>query len=79
MKRIKFQDKLNNKPLSRVYIKCYALLKKNHNIDGITKNIIFYKDGYTSLTGKFDYASLNTQILPHVIKFSIFVHIFLLF
>jgi hypothetical protein len=33
----------------------------------------FYKDGYTDLRGRFDYASLSTARLPSVAQFSILI------
>lgn len=51
--------------LSRVYVKTFA--RENSG------KIIFYKDGYTDLRGRFDYASLNPDSLKTVEKFSIFV------
>ena len=33
----------------------------------------FYKDGYTDLRGKFNYASLNTDQLMNVQKYSILI------
>ncbi|MGY8690342.1 MAG: hypothetical protein ACKVHP_21730, partial [Verrucomicrobiales bacterium] len=51
-------------PLSKVYVKVYA------EINGEPR---FYKDGYTDLRGKFDYASLNTNELGQVSRFSILV------
>ena len=33
----------------------------------------FYKDGYTDLRGKFDYASVSTNELDNVKKFSLLV------
>jgi hypothetical protein len=36
-------------------------------------NVIFYKDGYTDLRGRLDYASLNPESLRNVEKFAIFV------
>ena len=38
--------------------------------DGSVK---FYKDGYTDLRGRFDYASLSTNDLDFVDRFSILV------
>ncbi|MFT5468912.1 MAG: hypothetical protein ACI8UO_004025, partial [Verrucomicrobiales bacterium] len=38
--------------------------------DGSVK---FYKDGYTDLRGKFDYASLNTNEIEQVQEFAILV------
>jgi hypothetical protein len=52
------------RPLSRVYLKVYA-----DTDDGP----VFFKDGYTDLRGKFDYASVSTQGLGKVRKFSILV------
>jgi hypothetical protein len=52
-------------PLSKVYVKVYAEMK-----DGKTR---FYKDGYTDLRGRFDYASLNTNELEYVKRFSLLV------
>ena len=46
-------------------MKVYAQMQ-----DGEVK---FYKDGYTDLRGRFDYASLNTNELDNVKKFSLLV------
>ena len=51
--------------MPKVYIKVYARLR-----NGQTQ---FYKDGYTDLRGRFDYASLSTDELAHVERFSILV------
>ena len=53
------------RPIPRTYIKVYARLK-----DG---RVTFYKDGYTDLRGRFDYASLSTDKLDHVQRFAILV------
>lgn len=50
--RIDVRDATSGRPVSKAYIKVYARLKNGQ--------IRFYKDGYTDLRGKFDYASLNT-------------------
>jgi hypothetical protein len=55
----------SRKPLGTVYVKVYAQLK-----DGSVK---FYKDGYTDLRGRFDYASLSTGDLESVVKFSLLI------
>jgi hypothetical protein len=55
----------SRKPLGTVYVKVYAQLK-----DGSVK---FYKDGYTDLRGRFDYASLSTGDLQSVVKFSLLI------
>ncbi len=36
-------------------------------------SVNFYKDGYTDLRGKFDYASLSTSKLPNVERFAILI------
>lgn len=55
----------NRNPLGTVYVKVYAQFK-----DGSVK---FYKDGYTDLRGRFDYASLSTGDLQSVVKFSLLI------
>ncbi|MBF0502442.1 MAG: hypothetical protein HQM09_20055 [Candidatus Riflebacteria bacterium] len=52
-------------PLARAYIKVYARMKGGE--------VRFYKDGYTDLRGRFDYASLSTSELDDVERFSILV------
>jgi hypothetical protein len=54
-----------DKPLPRVYVKVYAQMK-----DG---QVRFYKDGYTDIRGRFDYASLSTNDLDAVQKFALLV------
>ncbi|MHC4883866.1 MAG: hypothetical protein ACYTGH_02155 [Planctomycetota bacterium] len=49
--------------LSKVYVKVYARLR-----DGTVR---FFKDGYTDLRGRFDYASLNSDLPTQVERFSI--------
>jgi hypothetical protein len=56
----------DNKPLQGVYVKCFAK-KKNDD------KVVFYKDGYTDLRGRFNYFSLNTENIKGNKKFSIFV------
>ena len=53
------------RPLSTVYCKVYAKLR-----DGRT---VFYKDGYTDLRGRFDYASLSTNTLDSAERFAVLV------
>ncbi len=50
--RLDLHDSIAGKPVTKAYVKVYARLKNGQ--------IRFYKDGYTDLRGKFDYASLNT-------------------
>ena len=51
--------------LPGVYVKAYARMK-----DGSVK---FYKDGYADLRGRFDYASLSTNALDNVDRFSLLI------
>jgi hypothetical protein len=55
----------SGKPLSAVYVKVYA-----RHTDG---SVEFYKDGYTDLRGRFDYASISTDDLDNVEKFAVLV------
>jgi hypothetical protein len=55
----------SNKPLPRTYIKVYARMK-----DG---GVQFFKDGYTDLRGRMDYASLSTNQLDRAERFSLLV------
>lgn len=52
-------------PLSTVYVKVYARMANG--------DVKFYKDGYTDLRGRFDYASLSTSGLDEVSRFSILI------
>lgn len=54
-----------HKPVSTVYVKAYARLKNGQ--------VKFYKDGYTDLRGRFDYASLSTNDLDQVERFSLLI------
>ncbi|ACY15829.1 hypothetical protein [Haliangium ochraceum] len=54
-----------DQPLPRSYVKVYARMR-----DG---SVRFYKDGYTDLRGCFDYASLSTDALDRVERFSMLV------
>jgi len=62
---IKVCSKNTGKPLSKTYIKVFAKLA-----DG---SIVFYKDGYTDLRGKFNYIALSSDASSFVEKFSILV------
>jgi hypothetical protein len=55
----------SGKPLPAVYVKVYARFR-----DGA---VAFYKDGYTDLRGRFDYASLSTDDLDRVERFALLV------
>ncbi len=52
------------KALPKVYVKVYAKTR-----DGVK----FFKDGYTDLRGKFDYASVSSTGLGQVERFSILI------
>lgn len=53
------------KPLPAAYVKVYARMN-----DG---GVLFYKDGYTDLRGRFDYVSLSTDAPDRVQRFAILV------
>ena len=53
------------KPLPKIYIKCFC--EDNNG------KIQFYKDGFTDLRGKFNYVSLNSDLINTVKQFSILV------
>ena len=59
---IKVMDPKSN-PLPKVYVKCFC--------ETDSGNIKFYKDGFTDLRGKFDYVSLNNDLVNEVKKFSL--------
>ncbi len=63
--QVKVAGQKDGKALSAVYVKVYAKQK-----DGVVR---FYKDGYTDLRGRFDYASLSTNDLDRVERFSILI------
>eukprot|EP01083_Nonionella_stella_P301896 1038317_1 len=52
-------------PLQKAYVKVYSQTNGGANE--------FYKDGYTDIRGKFDYASISTDQLNKTQKFAIFV------
>ena len=56
---------LENNPRSGCYVK--AFVSRNN------EETKFYKDGYTDIRGRFDYVTLNWDILPSVLMFSILV------
>ncbi|MFO1439281.1 MAG: hypothetical protein U1F81_13265 [Verrucomicrobiaceae bacterium] len=49
--RLETRDLTTDKPLPKAYVKVYAKLNNG--------TVRFFKDGYTDLRGRFDYASLN--------------------
>lgn len=63
--QLKVSGKEDGKPISKAYVKVYA-----KNSDGSVK---FFKDGYTDLRGRFDYATQSNYPLDGVTRFSILV------
>jgi 5-hydroxyisourate hydrolase-like protein (transthyretin family) len=63
--QVKVTEQASGKPVPKAYVKVYA-----QTADGTVK---FYKDGYTDLRGRFDYASLSTNDLETAAKFSILI------
>lgn len=51
--RLETRDVSTDKPLPKAYVKVYAKLNNG--------TVRFFKDGYTDLRGRFDYASLNAS------------------
>jgi hypothetical protein len=51
--RLETRDVTTDKPLPKAYVKVYAKLNNG--------TVRFFKDGYTDLRGRFDYASLNAS------------------
>lgn len=63
--QVKVTNNATSKPVPKAYVKVYAQMG-----DGQVK---FYKDGYTDIRGRFDYASLSTNDLEGAQKFSLLV------
>lgn len=65
---LKVTDKETGKPLPRVYVKVFSQKK------GQSQNqAIFFKDGYTDIRGKFDYAQTSGNRLKEVQRFAILI------
>jgi hypothetical protein len=62
--RLQVRHANDKRALSKVYVKVFA------DQNGTP---VFYKDGYTDLRGKFDYASLSTGDLDSTTRFSVLV------
>jgi hypothetical protein len=52
--RVEVRDREGTRPMSKVYVKVYAR---------VAGGVRFFKDGYTDVRGRFDYASLNGPVL----------------
>ena len=55
----------DDKPLSMVYVKTFSKDKSN--------SIKFFKDGYTDIRGKFEYAQINSKKLLSIEKFAMLI------
>lgn len=58
-------NKGRSKPLPSVYVKAYARMQGGE--------VRFFKDGYTDLRGRFDYATLSTDELDRVERFAVLI------
>jgi autotransporter-associated beta strand protein len=56
--RLELREQSAGKFVSKAYVKVYARLRNG--------TVRFFKDGYTDLRGKFDYASLNSSTQEHL-------------
>ena len=65
---LKVTEKESGKPLPRTYVKVFAQKK-----GGSTSNPFFFKDGYTDIRGKFDYAQTSGNRLKDVERFAILI------
>ena len=63
--QVQVTGKADNTPLSKVYVKVFAQLQNGETL--------FYRDGYTDLRGRFDYASSSTMDIGDVTRFAILV------
>lgn len=63
--QLRVADASGSKALAKVYVKVYARMA-----DGEVK---FYKDGYTDLRGRFDYASVSTPEQKPVQRFALLI------
>ncbi len=63
--QVKVTEQATHKPVAKAYVKVYAQTNNGQ--------VKFYKDGYTDLRGRFDYASLNTNDLDVATKFSVLI------
>ncbi len=63
--QLKVTHQKSGAPLAQVYVKVFVRLKNGE--------VKFYKDGYTDLRGRFDYASLNTNEIEQADKFALLI------
>ena len=63
--RVEVRDQGTDKALAKTYVKVYARLRNG--------TVRFFKDGYTDLRGRFDYASVNSPERQAIQKFSVLI------
>jgi len=63
--QLKVANQKTGKPLSTVYVKVFARMPGG--------KVRFYKDGYTDIRGRFDYASLSSRDSQKAERYSILV------
>ncbi len=63
--QVRVTGRADGRPLPSTYVKVYARRRGGR--------VAFYKDGYTDLRGRFDYASLSTNDLGDVERFALLV------
>lgn len=63
--QVQVTAKADGKPLPKVYVKVFAQMQSGETV--------FYRDGYTDLRGRFDYASSSTLDIAQVKQFAILV------
>jgi hypothetical protein len=63
--QLRVADRDTGAPLPATYVKVYGRMRGG--------DVTFYKDGYTDLRGRFDYASLSTDELERVERFALLV------
>eukprot|EP00330_Aristerostoma_sp_ATCC50986_P006972 CAMPEP_0114578018 /NCGR_PEP_ID=MMETSP0125-20121206/2609_1 /TAXON_ID=485358 ORGANISM="Aristerostoma sp., Strain ATCC 50986" /NCGR_SAMPLE_ID=MMETSP0125 /ASSEMBLY_ACC=CAM_ASM_000245 /LENGTH=173 /DNA_ID=CAMNT_0001767771 /DNA_START=680 /DNA_END=1202 /DNA_ORIENTATION=- len=62
---IEVRDARNDRLVAGVYVKTFVKQRDS--------TIEFYKDGYTDISGRFDYASISVDKLKNAEEFSIFI------
>lgn len=63
--QVQVADKATQTPLAKIYAKVFARMQNGETV--------FYKDGYTDLRGRFDYASSSTLDVGSVNEFAILI------
>ena len=56
----------NLKPLVKAYVKVYAKSDEENTI-------LFYKDGYSDMNGKFNYLIMNNNLIKQIKKFYVYI------